>query len=213
MFTGLVQTIGTVTAVQDSGDARRIDVDLGAPVATEFGGTPRIGDSIALSGVCCTVVELTGHVAAFDLSAETLARTWLGQAVVGDWLNVEPALRAGDPLGGHLVQGHVDGVGEVTAAIDPAAGGEFAVRVPAELRRYCVEKGSITLDGVSLTIAGPPTDVVKIAVIPHTAAVTTLGSLPVGRAIHVEVDVLAKYVENLLAARGLGGGLATPASE
>lgn len=199
MFTGLVQAIGSVRQLAAAGSGARLDVDLGA-----LRGPFRIGDSIALSGVCCTVVGLADRVASFDLSAETLARTWLGSARAGTRLNLEGALRAGDPLGGHLVQGHVDGVGVVVAAIDPAAGGELRARVPTDLRRYCVEKGSITLDGVSLTIAGPPTDTVGIAVIPHTAAVTTLGSKRVGEALHVEVDVLAKYVETMLAARGLG---------
>ena len=198
MFTGLVAAVGTVTAASPQGDGLRLLVDLG-----DLGGDHPIGASIALSGVCCTVVALEGKVASFDLSAETLARTWLGAAQAGTRLNLEPALCAGDPLGGHLVQGHVDGVGEVTSAIDPQQGGELKARVPAELRRYCVEKGSITLDGVSLTIAGPVGDEIWIAIIPHTAQVTTLGALQVGDPLHVEVDVLAKYVEQMLAARGL----------
>lgn len=199
MFTGLVQAIGAVCGRATDGAGIRLDVDVsGLP------GPFRIGDSIALSGVCCTVVELAGGVASFHLTPETLARTWLGQAAVGDRLNLEGALRAGDPLGGHLVQGHVDGVGRLVAAIDRGRGGELEVAVPQGLRRYCVEKGSLTLDGVSLTIAGLPRDgVVRIAVIPHTAAVTTLGQRRVGDPLHVEVDVLAKYVETMLAARGL----------
>ena len=204
MFTGLVQAIGTVRRCTTTGDGARLEVDLG-PLRGPF----RIGDSIALSGVCCTVVRLEGTVAAFDLSRETLDRTWLGQAAAGMALNLEGALRAGDPLGGHLVQGHVDGVGAVVAAIDPREGGTLRARVPAELRRYCVEKGSITLDGVSLTIAEPPHDAVAIAVIPHTAQVTTLGRKKAGEPLHVEVDVIAKYVERMLAARGLGGGVGT----
>ena len=167
-------------------------------------GPFRIGDSIALSGVCCTLVRLDGGSATFHLSPETLARTWLGTARLGDRLNLEGALRAGDPLGGHLVQGHVDGVGAVTATIDEAAGGTLGAMVPPELRRYCVEKGSITLDGVSLTIAALTDNGVRIAVIPHTAQWTTLGRKGVGDGLHVEVDVIAKYVEQMLAARGLG---------
>jgi riboflavin synthase len=200
MFTGLVQAVGTVVERAATPDGARLRVDLGA-----LAGPFRLGDSIALSGVCCTVVGLEAGVAAFDLSPETLVRTWLGRAAAGDRLNLEGALRAGDPLGGHLVQGHVDGVGEVVAALDPVAGGELWAQVPAELQRYCVDKGSITLDGVSLTIAGQRGDAVGIAVIPHTAQVTTLGSKRVGEPLHVEVDVLAKYVEKMLAARGLGG--------
>ena len=200
MFTGLVQAIGTVRRFAAGGDGARLEVELAA-----LPGPFRIGDSIALSGVCCTVVSMDGAVAAFDLSSETLARTWLGQARPGVPLNLEAALRAGDPLGGHLVQGHVDGVGSVVAGIDRREGGVLRATIPAELRKYCVDKGSITLDGVSLTIAGAPADSVAIAVIPHTAQVTTLGGKQPGDPLHVEVDVIAKYVEQMLAARGLGG--------
>lgn len=203
MFTGLVQGVGTVTAVADSSQGRRIEVDLAGLQGPGPGGEFRIGDSIALSGVCCTAVELAAGRAAFFLSPETLARTWLGRAVVGDRLNLEGALRAGEPLGGHLVQGHVDAVGEVVVPIDATHGGDLVATVPTGLRRYCVEKGSITLDGVSLTIAGSPGSTMRIAVIPHTAAATTLGGKKAGDPLHVEVDVLAKYVERLLAARGL----------
>ncbi len=203
MFTGLVQAVGEVVAVHAVGPERRLEVDLGGLRGPGPDGGFRLGDSIALSGVCCTAVAWAAGRATFHLSAETLARTWLGRAAVGDRLNLEAALRAGEPLGGHLVQGHVDGVARVVAAIDPQAGGELVVTVPADLQKYCVEKGSITLDGVSLTIAGAPADTVRIAVIPHTAQVTTLGAKRPGDPVHVEVDVLAKYVERLLAARGL----------
>ena len=200
MFTGLVQAVGSVVDRRPTAAGERLRVDLGGLV-----GPFRLGDSIALSGVCCTVITLDGRVAAFDLSPETLARTWLGRARPGQALNLEGALRAGDPLGGHLVQGHVDGVGEVVAAIDPEAGGELWAAVPADLQKYCVAKGSITLDGVSLTIAGQHDGAVGIAVIPHTAQVTTLGRKQKGEPLHVEVDVIAKYVERMLAARGLSG--------
>jgi len=199
MFTGLVQAVGTVRQRREVGAELRLEVALG-----DLPGPFRIGDSIALSGVCCTVIGLEAGVAEFHLSTETLTRSWLGEAGVGTLLNLEGALRAGDPLGGHLVQGHVDGCGRITGAIDPVHGGELWASVPADLRRYCVEKGSITLDGVSLTIAGQQDDRLWIAVIPHTAAHTTLGKKRVGQPVHVEVDVLAKYVERMLAARGLG---------
>jgi riboflavin synthase len=206
MFTGLVQAQGTVREAIPVGRERRLRVDLGGLGGPGgLTGPFRIGDSIALSGVCCTVVALDEGVADFHLSTETLDRTWLGQAKIGQVLNLEGALRAGEPLGGHLVQGHVDGVGAVVTGIDAEAGGELVVRVPADLQRYCVEKGSITLDGVSLTIAGMHGDAVRIAVIPHTAQVTTLGRKCVGEGLHVEVDVIAKYVERMLAARGLSG--------
>ena len=200
MFTGLVQAVGTVRDRVPQGGGLRLRVDLGG-----FPGPCRIGDSIALSGVCCTVVALDGRVADFDLSPETLHRTWLAAAAPATRVNLEGALRAGEPLGGHIVQGHVDGVGSVVAAIDAEQGGELWARVPADLRRYCVEKGSITLDGVSLTIAGERGEAVWIAVIPHTARCTTLGAKRVGDPVHVEVDVLAKYVEKMLAARGSTG--------
>ncbi|HEB52733.1 MAG TPA: riboflavin synthase, partial [bacterium] len=129
-------------------------------------------------------------------------RTWLGEARRGTRLNLEGALRAGEPLGGHIVQGHVDGLAEVERAIDPEHGGDLWVRVPGDLQKYCVAKGSVTLDGVSLTIAELREGAVRIAIIPHTAQQTTLGRAPVGSKLHVEVDVLAKYVENMLAQRG-----------
>jgi riboflavin synthase len=198
MFTGLVQALGALVDRREQADGVRLRVDLRA-----LRGPFALGDSIALSGVCCTVVAVDGGIGAFDLSPETLARTWLGDAVPGRLLNLESALRAGEPLGGHLVQGHVDGVARVVAAIDPARGGELAVAVPPALRRYCVEKGSITLDGVSLTLAAVAREAVRIAVIPHTAQVTTLGRARAGEPLHVEVDVIAKYVESMLAARGL----------
>lgn len=198
MFTGLVQAVGDVTATRAEKDGLVLTVDVSG-----LTGAFRIGDSIALSGACCTVVTLESGRATFHLTQETLDRTWLARAAAGTRLNLEGALRAGEPLGGHIVQGHVDGVGEVTAAIDAERGGDLWVRVPEPLRRYCVEKGSITLDGVSLTIAGQRDGAVRIAIIPHTAAMTTLGSARVGDPVHVEVDVLAKYVENMLAQRGL----------
>ncbi|MBK8097594.1 MAG: riboflavin synthase [Planctomycetes bacterium] len=199
MFTGLVAAVGAVAASRPVGGGIDVEVDLAG-----LRGPVAIGDSIALSGVCCTVVAWEPPVARFHLSRETLDRTWLGAAKVGHRLNLEPALRAGDPLGGHLVQGHVDGTGGVVAAIDPGSGGDLWVRLPGPLLRYCVDKGSVTLDGVSLTIAERRADTIRIAVIPHTAQVTTLGRLLVGDPLHVEVDVLAKYVEQMLAARGLG---------
>ena len=198
MFTGLVQATGTVTARAAEPGGVRLSVDISG-----LSGGFRIGDSIALSGVCCTVVTLDSGVAEFFLTPETLERTWLGDVAEGDRLNLEGALRAGEPLGGHIVQGHVDGVGELTVGIDAEQGGELWAKVPEDLRKYCVEKGSITLDGVSLTIADQRDGAVMIAVIPHTAQWTTLGGRPAGSPLHVEVDVLAKYVENMLAQRGL----------
>jgi riboflavin synthase len=201
MFTGLVEARGRVTGARAVGAELDLEVALG-PLAERA----RIGDSVALSGVCCTITGLSGGIAGFHLSEETLRRSWLGAVAVGQELNLEAALRVGDPLGGHLVQGHVDGLGLVTGAVDAAAGGELRVRLPAALARYCVEKGSIALDGVSLTIARLERDTVAVAVIPHTARVTTIGCWREGQRINVEVDVLAKYVERLLAGRLEGTG-------
>ena len=203
MFTGLVQAVGTITAHTELPDGLRLSVDIAGLSTVDHAGAFRIGDSIALSGACCTVETLDSGIAEFYLTRETLDCTWLGQASVGQAVNLEGALRAGDPLGGHIVQGHVDGVGEVTGAIDPRTGGDLLARVPDSLQKYCVEKGSITLDGVSLTIAGQDPLGVRIAVIPHTAQATTLGARAVGDPLHVEVDVLAKYVESMLSQRGL----------
>jgi riboflavin synthase len=183
-----------VVEFRRDGEEADLFVDLG-----ELSGGLRLGDSVALSGVCCTLVGR--DPARFRLSAETLRRTWLGAAAPGRRLNLEPALRAGDPLGGHMVQGHVDAVGRVLTAIDAAAGGELQVAVPAELRRFCVEKGSLTIDGVSLTIARLESESVWIAVIPHTAQVTTLGQARVGDPVNLEADVFGKYIDRLLEAR------------
>ena len=195
VFTGLVAGLGRVVEVTSSHREVELSVDL-----SDLADGDSIGDSIALSGVCCTVTRLAGSVRSFSLTAETLKRTWLGQATAGHLLNIEKPLRAGDPFGGHVVQGHVDGVGTVTDPVGPEQGGELWVEIPRELQKYCVEKGSIALDGISLTIAALDGDRIMLAIIPHTAQVTTVGSMRKGQPIHVEVDVLAKYVERLLAA-------------
>ena len=154
-----------------------------------------VGDSVAVNGCCLTVVEVGEGWWAADAVDETLARTNLGQLRPGDPVNLERPVRLADRLGGHLVQGHVDAVGEV---VDPAP--DLRVRVPADLLRYVVEKGSVTLDGCSLTVVRPLDDGFTVAIIPHTAAVTTLGRRRPGDGVNVEVDLVAKYVERLLAA-------------
>lgn len=196
MFTGLVEAVGSVVGVRNTSDAVELRVDLG-----ECAAGLGIGASVALSGVCCTVTAVEARIATFWLSPETLRRTWFSALRKGHNLNVERCLRAGDPMGGHIVQGHVDGVGEVVGAVDPALGGEWRVRVPHDLARYCVAKGSIALDGVSLTIASLAGAELTIALIPHTATHTTIGASRPGDPVNVEVDVLAKYVERLLAAQ------------
>ncbi|MEO0480757.1 MAG: riboflavin synthase [Planctomycetota bacterium] len=202
MFTGLIREVGEVVDVRSTANTAEegleIQVDLGSQASAAT-----LGASIALSGVCCTATQCVDSVATFFLSPETLDKTWLGEAEIGRELNLEPALCAGEPLGGHLVQGHVDGVGLCLEPIDPSEGGELWIGVPEPLQKYCVSKGSITVDGVSLTIMGQDERGVGIAVIPHTAQATTLGRLAAGTKVHLEVDVLAKYVETMLAARGL----------
>ncbi|MCC6669741.1 MAG: riboflavin synthase [Planctomycetes bacterium] len=196
MFTGLVEGIGRVVRVAPASGGVTVDLDLGS-----LAQGLRIGDSVAVSGCCLTVVGLDGSVGRFDLSEESLQRTWFRDLTPGVRLNLERSLRAGQPMGGHLVQGHVDGVGRVLDPVDPAQGGDWWVRIPRDLLAYCVVKGSIALDGVSLTIAEVRDDRLRIAIIPHTASATTIGAMPAGHPLNVEVDVLAKYVERILAAR------------
>jgi len=185
MFTGLVEEMGRF--VERRGDRIRL-------AATRVLDDVAIGESIATNGCCLTVVASGDDWWEADVSAETLRRTTLGDLEPGDPVNLERSVRVDQRLGGHIVQGHVDGVGELLAAPP-----ELRVRVPRDLTRYCVEKGSITVDGVSLTIAGIDDDVVTVAIIPHTADVTTLGRTAPGRGVNLEVDVMAKYVERLLA--------------
>jgi riboflavin synthase len=183
MFTGIVREVGRVASF----DGSRLVVDAETQAAE--------GDSVAVDGVCLTVVG-DGKLA-FDVVPETLARTTLGGLSPGDGVNVEPALRAGEPLGGHYVQGHVDGVGRLRAIGEDGEHTWFDA--PPELARHIVEKGSIAVDGVSLTIAAVDDQGFAVALIPHTLAATTLGSLGPGDAVNLETDVLAKYVEKLVA--------------
>jgi riboflavin synthase len=185
VFTGLVREVGRV--VSFDGGRLRIESSLAAAV----------GDSVSVDGCCLTVVDGDGRTLAFDAVPETLARTTLGRLDPGAVVNLEPALRAGEPLGGHYVQGHVDGVGRVRSLEPEGDGARLWVDPPAEVLRYCVEKGSIAVDGVSLTIAGLDDDGFAVALVPHTLAVTTLGTLEPGSEVNLEADVLAKYVEKL----------------
>ncbi|MEO8292127.1 MAG: riboflavin synthase [Actinomycetota bacterium] len=190
MFTGIVEERGQVRATT----GHRIVVSC----RTVPGGS-QIGASIAVNGVCLTVVERADDALTFDLSPETLERSSLRHLDAGHPVNLERPATMATRLGGHLVQGHVDGVGEVAAVEpDPTGGAQVTVRVPAHLLRYVVQKGSITIDGVSLTVAALTDDGVVLALIPHTLQVTTLGTARPGDAVNIEVDVLAKYVERLL---------------
>jgi len=188
VFTGIVREIGRVEAVEERGESVRLVVR-----APETASAAAVGDSVSLAGVCLTAVEVADGTVAFDAVPETLRRSTLGHLVEGGGVNVEPALRAGDPLGGHIVQGHVDGVGRIRR-VD---GEGIEVEAPADVLRYCVEKGSIAVEGVSLTIAVLGEGSVSIALIPHTREVTTLGTVAEGDEVNLEVDVVAKYVERL----------------
>jgi len=194
VFTGIVREIGRVVAVEGGvDDGAVVVVDAPATAATTA-----VGDSVAIDGVCLTAETVDGARLRFHAVPETLRRTSLGRLGAGEPVNVEPALRAGEPLGGHIVQGHVDGVGRVTAVAAEGDGARVTVEAPADILRYCVEKGSVTVEGVSLTVAELHDDAFVVALIPHTLEVTTLGALAPGREVNLEVDVLAKYVERLL---------------
>ena len=182
MFTGLVSEVGKVASFEDG----RLLVEAATSAA--------LGDSIAVDGVCLTVVDNVDGRLAFDVVPETLDRV----KPFGDRVNLEPALKAGDPLGGHYVQGHVDGVGRVVSVEPEADGVRVRVEPPAELLRYLVEKGSVALEGVSLTVAAVDETGFEIALIPHTLVETTLSDLAPGSQVNLEIDVLAKYVEKLL---------------
>jgi riboflavin synthase len=189
MFTGLVREVGTVVSFEDG----RLRVTSSIAAA--------IGDSVAIDGVCLTVVDGDRKTLAFDAVPETLARTTLGGLRSGIPVNLEPAVRAGEALGGHYVQGHVDGVGRIRSVEAEGEGKRVWVDAPLEILRYCVEKGSIALDGVSLTVAALDDEGFAVALVPHTLEATTLGSAAAGDEVNLETDVLAKYVEKLAGLR------------
>jgi riboflavin synthase len=196
VFTGIVRELGRVESL--NGESAVLRLRIAAPATAS---STAAGDSVAVNGVCLTAVEVEGGVLAFDAVPETLSRSSLARLAEGGSVNIEPALRAGEPLGGHIVQGHVDGLGRVLRLGSEGEGARLTVEAPQELLRYVVEKGSITVEGVSLTIAALGPDSFEIALVPHTLTATTLGSLASGDEVNLEVDVLAKYVERLLGAR------------
>ena len=203
MFTGLVEHVGTIESIERTAggaspeaNGARIRVNAG-PLAK---GLAKSG-SIAVNGCCLTAVDLSGNTFAADLSGETLRRTSFGEMKPGTRVNLERPLTAMKELGGHFVQGHIDGVGRVARLEPEGANWWFGVRVPAELARYVAMKGSIALDGISLTVAGLRDGIVEAAIIPFTHEHTNLSSLKIGGAVNVECDVLAKYVERLIGAR------------
>ena len=195
MFTGIVRERGRLVSKDGGAEGVRLEVE-----APQTAATTAVGDSVALDGCCLTATEVADGRIAFHAVPETLRRSTLDRATPGEELNVEPALRAGEPLGGHYVQGHVDGVGRVAAATPEGDGLRVRIEASPELLRYCVEKGSIAVNGVSLTIAGLEDHAFDVALVPHTLTATTLGRIRPGDEVNLEADVLAKYVERLLPA-------------
>jgi riboflavin synthase len=193
VFTGIVREVGSVVETTGTEAGRAIVVD-----APQTAPTTAVGDSVSIGGVCLTAEAIEGPRIRFHAVAETLQRTTLGGLEPGADVNVEPALRAGEPLGGHLVQGHVDGRGTIESVEAEGDGLRIVVEASPEILRYCVEKGSITVDGVSLTVAELHDDAFAVALIPHTLSATTLGDLAPGQDVNLEIDVLAKYVERFV---------------
>jgi riboflavin synthase len=194
MFTGIIRAIGSVVALQRKGSEANLRIGSGKLDLAEV----HIGDSIAVSGVCLTVTHLAKNAFDFDVSQETLSRTALGELRPGDRVNLESALTLKDHLGGHLTSGHCDGVGTVLERMPAGESVRFSIRVPASLAKYIAEKGSICVDGVSLTVNGIEDDVFEVNIIPHTLQATTLNEYRPGRKVNLEVDLLARYVERLL---------------
>ncbi|MBX3725746.1 MAG: riboflavin synthase [Xanthomonadales bacterium] len=202
MFTGIVTAIGRIASTAPHDGGLRLAID-----AENLPGEALVlGESIAVAGVCLTVAGMAGRRFDCDVSGETLRLTTLGRRNAGDAVNLERALRAGDRLGGHLVSGHVDGIGHLRSIGDDGLSRVFRFEVPQALRRYLAPKGSITVDGTSLTVNAVDTDGFTVNLIPHTLAHTTLGTLAPGDAVNLEVDQVARYVERLLAWRDEASG-------
>jgi riboflavin synthase len=196
MFTGIIREVGSIAATSGGGEGVRLRIE--APATAPL---VEVGGSVAINGVCLTAETVEGTSLTFHAVPETLSRSTLGELARGSRVNLEPALRAGDSMGGHIVQGHVDGVGRVQSVEAEGEGLRVIVEAPADVLRYCVEKGSIAIEGVSLTIAELHDDAFGVALIPHTIAETTLDLLVPGLRVNLEADVLAKYVERLVEPR------------
>ncbi|MFT3904869.1 MAG: riboflavin synthase [Steroidobacteraceae bacterium] len=194
MFTGIVQDIGKVVQLEQRSGDLRIEIEVGTLDLQR----QTLGDSISCSGACLTVVALGERSFSADVSRETLALTSIGQWQVGTRVNLEPALRVGDALGGHIVSGHVDGLASLLTRGSDARSERFWLRAPHELARYIVRKGSVTLDGVSLTVNEVAGDEFGVNIVPHTQQVTTFGALQPGARLNLEIDVIARYAERLM---------------
>ena len=193
MFTGLVEEIGVISAIQERGDGRKIRISC-----KKLLEDIKVKESISVGGICLTVVEVGSDYFEVDVVSETIMRSNIAQYTEGDKVNLEGALMLSDRLGGHIVQGHVDGIATVISHERGETGSLLIIDIPEELRKYVVEKGSITLDGISLTVASVNGTELSIALIPHTLEITTMGETEPGESVNVEVDVLAKYVENMI---------------
>lgn len=193
MFTGLVQAKGAVSDLRPEGPGTRLTIS-----SAEIAAPESIGASIAVNGCCLTIVELDDEQMTFEAGPETLSRTNLGRLQTGDFVNLERSLRMGDPLGGHLVTGHIDAVGTLEARQDEADWSTMWFQVPVRLSRQIASKGSIAVDGVSLTLVDVEPQRFSVQLIPHTLAVTTLGDYRIGQQVNIETDLIAKYVETQL---------------
>ncbi len=193
MFTGLVEEIGVISAVQESGDGRKIRISC-----KKLLEDIKVKESISVGGICLTVVGIGSDYFEVDVISETIMRSNIGQYSEGDKVNLEGALMLSDRLGGHIVQGHVDGIATVRSHEKGDTGSLLIIDIPEELRKYVVEKGSITLDGISLTVASVNGTELSVALIPLTLEITTMGEREPGDLVNVEVDIIAKYVENMM---------------
>ena len=200
MFTGLIEKLGSVTSTKTTGNGIRLSLK---PTG-EFEVT--LGDSVAINGVCLTVTAFNGEIS-FDVSPETLKSTNLGELKAGNMVNLERAMRLSDRLGGHIVTGHVDGIGTITAKKTEGEYTFYTVESPPEVLKYIVQKGSVAIDGISLTVVESDNRSFRIAIIPHTLTATTIGGKGVGNRVNLEADIIGKYVEKLLGKGNVGPGL------
>lgn len=199
MFTGIIQSAGTIAQIQPLAAGVRMRIDCPELQPSQW----QEGDSVAVAGCCLTALALDGQGFSADLSAETLARTSLGALKLGDTVNLEPAMALGDRLGGHLVTGHIDDLAEVLSVRAVGESHVLRLQVPARLARFVAEKGSVTLDGVSLTVNTVEAREFEVNLIPHTWSVTTLGRLQPGDRVNFEIDLLARYLDRLLTERDM----------
>lgn len=204
MFTGLIEDVGKVQKLERRGGSARLGIVTALPAA-EF----RVGDSVAVNGACLTVTTVAGQLLSFDVSPETLDRSGLGRLVSGDQVNLERAMRLSDRLGGHIVTGHIDCVATVIERREESGNILFSFRLPVEHLRYIIEKGSVAIDGISLTVNRVTPDSFSVNIIPHTAKMTTLQSRRNGDRVNIETDIIGKYVERLFP--GAGGSTGEPA--